>query len=209
MKTGTLASPDVVRRGVLHLRRSDEVLRNVIRRAGPCTLRPSRDRYALLVRSIISQQISVLAARTIRRRLLRLMPGGQLDAASVLRLTSDQLRTAGISRQKAEYLWDLSRQVADGQLNFRRIGQLGDDDVIAELVRVRGIGVWTAQMFLIFGLGRPDVFPADDLGVRSSIRDAWGLRQLPSNAEAAAIARPWSPFASIGTWYCWRSLDAG
>lgn len=206
-KHPTVSDPQLVRRGIAHLKRSDPALAGMIRRVGPFRLKPSKERYTLLVRSILSQQISVAAARTIRQRLINHMPGKRIRAEHVARLSTEQMRELGISKQKAGYLIDLSKHVLDGTLNFRRIAHLDDEAVIEELIQVRGIGRWTAQMFLIFGLGRVDVFPPDDLGVRAAIRNEYGLTETPSIADANEIGAAWSPYASIASWYCWRSLE--
>lgn len=161
----------------------------------------------MLVRSIVSQQISLGAARAIRARLeQRLAPEG-VTPESLLRAPIDELRAVGLSTQKIVYIRDLAEKVHDGTINLRTIGRLTDEQIIDHLTQVKGIGRWTAQMFLIFSLGRPDVFPEDDLGVRTAIRDRYGLADLPDRATCREIARPWRPFASIASWYCWRSLD--
>ena len=190
-----------------HLRAADPVMKAIIDAVGPYTLRFERDRFAMLVRSIVSQQISTSAARAIRKRLQELAGPQGLTAANLVRFSPDQLRSAGLSPQKAAYVADLAAQVADGTVNLRRIGRLPDEQVIEQLTQVKGIGRWTAQMFLIFSLGRPDVFPHDDLGVRTAIRDRYGLAGLPDKATSLAIATPWRPYASVASWYCWRSLD--
>jgi DNA-3-methyladenine glycosylase II len=193
--------------GVKHLRRADRVLRDVIDQVGPFTLRPRRDRFGMLVRSIISQQISTGAARSILARLEALAAPEGLTAASLARFSAADWRTAGVSPQKAGYVIDLANKASDGTLQLARIGRLDDEAVIEHLVQVKGIGRWTAQMFLIFSLGRLDVFPHDDLGVRAAIRTLYGLAELPTKDESHAIAAPWRPYASIGSWYCWRSLE--
>ena len=190
-----------------HLRAADPVMKAIIDAVGPYTLRFERDRFAMLVRSIVSQQISTSAARAIRKRLQELAGPQGLTAANLVRFNPDQLRSAGLSPQKAAYVADLAAQVADGTVNLRRIGRLSDEQVVEQLTQVKGIGRWTAQMFLIFSLGRPDVFPHDDLGVRTAIRDRYGLADLPDKATSLAIATPWRPYASVASWYCWRSLD--
>ncbi len=203
----TIGDKQLVQRGLRHLRKADATMGGIIKAVGGFKLKPSRDRYGMLVRSILSQQISVAAARTIRQRLVDQMPDGRLKASHIAGMTVDTLRTIGISRQKAGYLLDLSQQVQLGAVNFRRIGQLEDEAVIEELVRVKGIGRWTAQMFLIFALGRPDVFAPDDLGLRAAIRKHYGFDQMPTNVQALEIAECWSPFGSIASWYLWRSLE--
>jgi DNA-3-methyladenine glycosylase II len=190
-----------------HLRRQDPIMRKLIRAVGPFTLRPTRNRFGILVRSIISQQISTAAARNIRGRLdARLAPGG-LEPDNLACLGESDLRTVGLSRQKASYLLDLAEKTLDGTVRLDRIGRLKDDAVIEMLTQVKGIGRWTAEMFLIFSLGRLDVLPVDDLGVRSAIRNLYGLPELPDKKTCMELAAPWRPYASIGSWYCWRSLD--
>lgn len=179
----------------------------VIRRVGPCALRLRRDRFQTLVRSILSQQISGYAARAIRQRLEGLVAPERLTAANLAALSAEQMRSAGISAQKSAYLRSLAERVRDGELRLNTIGRLPDEAVIEQLVQVKGIGVWTAQMFLIFSLGRPDVLPWDDLGIRQAIRKLYGLAELPDKATSVRIAAPWRPYASIASWYCWRSLE--
>jgi DNA-3-methyladenine glycosylase II len=182
-------------------------MKAMIDAVGPYTLRFERDRFAMLVRSIISQQISTSAARAIRNRLMDLVGADGLTAGSLARYTTDELRSVGLSPQKASYVADLATKVKDGAVDLRQIGRLSDEAVVETLTQVKGIGPWTAQMFLIFSLGRPDVFPHDDLGVRTAIRDRYGLDDLPDKATSHSIAASWRPFASVASWYCWRSLD--
>jgi len=190
-----------------HLRSNDPVMKTIIREVGPCKLRPERDRFRMLVRSIISQQISTGAARSIRQRLEELTAPDGFTAASLKRFSPEQLRSAGVSPQKANYILDLAVKVQDGNVDLRQIGRFSDERVIEQLTTVKGIGRWTAQMFLIFSLGRLDIFPHDDLGVRSAIRDRYGLDELPDKEASCAIAEQWRPYASVASWYCWRSLD--
>jgi DNA-3-methyladenine glycosylase II len=182
-------------------------MKGVIRQVGPCGLRLSRDRFQMLVRSILSQQISGHAARAIRERLEALVAPEPLTPRNLAALSAEQLRAVGISAQKGAYLLSLAQKVRDGQLRLHTLGRLADEAVIEQLVQVKGIGVWTAQMFLIFSLGRPDVFPCDDLGVRQAIRKLYGLAELPDKETSTKIALPWRPYASIAVWYCWRSLE--
>ncbi len=189
-----------------HLKRSDPVMRGMIDDVGPCTLRPHRDRFGMLVRSIISQQISTSAARSIRERLVALVAPNAVTPESLLAFKIEQLRAVGLSPQKAAYMHDLALKASDGTVNLRTIGRRSDEEVIDQLIQVKGIGRWTAQMFLIFSLGRIDVFPHDDLGVRIAIRDRYGLVDLPDKQTSCKIAAAWSPYATIASWYCWRSL---
>jgi DNA-3-methyladenine glycosylase II len=174
---------------------------------GPFTLRFQRDRFGLLVRSIISQQISTAAALSIRKRLIELAGPDGLTAENLARFSTDEFRSVGLSLQKASYVADLAAKVNDGTVNLRQIGRLSDERVVETLTRIKGIGRWTAQMFLIFSLGRPDVFPHADLGVRTANRDRYGLDDLPDKATSLAIAEPWRPYASVASWYYWRTLD--
>jgi DNA-3-methyladenine glycosylase II len=190
-----------------HFKSSDPILASVVKQVGPVTFKPERDRFKLLVRSIISQQISTAAARTIRLRLEEyLKPAGVLPQI-MSGLSVEELRTVGISRQKASYMIDLAQKCSDGTVQLSRLGRKTDEQIIDELTQVKGIGRWSAQMFLIFGLGRLDVFPHDDLGVRTAIRHLYSLKELPKKDECLAIGERWRPYASLGSWYCWRFLE--
>jgi DNA-3-methyladenine glycosylase II len=192
---------------IAHLRASDPVMARVIGAVGPYTLKPSRHGFRMLVRSILSQQISMGAARSIRRRLEKHLGTTRFTAAMLAPLTPAELRTLGVSPQKAAYLLDLARKSVDGQIQFRRFHRLKDEEIIAELTQIKGIGRWTAQMFLIFSAGRVDVFPHEDLGVRTAIRNLYGLRDLPDRETSDRIAERWRPYCSVASWYCWRSLE--
>ena len=191
-----------------HLRRSDRVLRELVDRIGPCTLKPKRDRFATLAHSIVSQQVSGKAARAIYGR-LRDELDGRVTPAALARLTPDELRQIVVSRQKASYLLDLANQTQAGRVRFSRFGRMDDEQIIGELTQVRGIGRWTAQMLLIFSLGRIDVLPVDDFGIRTAAQRCYGLPELPRRPILESIAEPWRPFASVASWYLWRSLDNG
>ncbi len=199
--------PDLVRQGVGHLRRHDPVLRTVIDQVGPFALRLQGARFPMLVRSILSLQISGKAARSIEIRLRDRLRPRRVTPESILELTPDELRSVGVSPQKARSLHDLASRVAEGDVRLARMARMTDDEVIADLIQVRGIGVWTAQMFLMFSLGRPDVFPHDDFGIRSALKRLHGLPDLPDRQTAQQLARPWRPYATIASWYCWRSLE--
>ena len=200
-------SRENVQAALAHLRAADPMMGAVIRDVGPCTLRLERDRFAMLVRSIISQQISTQAARSIRQRLDALVAPERPSPENLLRLSDEELRAVGLSPQKVSYIRDLCERVADGRVTLKQIGRRSDEEIITELVQVKGIGRWTAQMFLIFSLGRLDVFPHDDLGVRVAIRDLYGLSDLPDKATSFEYAARWRPFSSIASWYCWRLGD--
>ena len=196
-----------INKALRHLRRADLVMGDLIKRAGKFSLKLRRDRFGTLVGSIISQQISTAAARSIRRKLENLVSPGKITAQKLALLSSQQLRSAGVSPQKAGYITDLTEKVQSRQIRLSQVGRWSDERVIEELVQVKGIGRWTAQMFLIFSLGRLDVFPHDDLGVRSAIRDLYQLKDLPDKEQSLKIAAPWHPYASVASWYCWRSRD--
>lgn len=200
-------TPQNISSAVRHLRRRDRVLRGVIERVGPCRMKLDRRRFRMLARSIIWQQISGLAARSIWKKLETLIDSPHVTPERLIKFTPEQLRTAGVSPQKADYLLDLSHKVLDGSVRLPRLTRLPDDDVIEELTQIKGIGVWTAQMFLMFSLGRLDVLPHQDLGIRTAIRNLYGLDDLPGKDECHEIARPWRPFATVACWYSWRSLE--
>lgn len=201
------SSPAEVRSAIRHLRRVDTTMDALIEQVGAYRLQPRRGRFAAIVRAIIGQQISTRAAASIYARLLELVDS-RMTADRLLALDAAQLRSAGVSPQKLVYLKDLAGKWSSGKVRHRRFARMTDEQVIDELVQVKGIGRWTAQMFLIFSLGRLDVFPPDDLGIRMAIRNLYGLSELPDRAAGEAIAEPWHPYASVASWYCWRSLDS-
>ena len=196
-----------VRKGLRMLCRNDAVLAGVVRSVGPFALKPDPGGYEILVRSILSQQISVAAARTIRGRLQALLPAGKLTAKNLDALSDDQLQSVGVSRQKQTYLRHLTSCTLDGTINFHRIAKESDDGAVAELIQVKGIGRWTAQMFLMFSLGRIDVFAPDDLGLRNAIERLYDLPEKPSRSELEQHADRWRPYRTIASWYLWRSLE--
>jgi len=196
-----------IERGVRHLRKSDPILREVIRRAGPYAMKLKRDRFQALVYSILAQQISGKAAAAMRKKLEDLAGPEGLTPRRISALSFEELRGAGLSRQKASYILDLAQRVHTGTLTLDRLARCSDDTVIESLIEVKGIGVWTAHMFLIFSLGRLDVLPHGDYGVRSAIQKLYGLEDLPDRETCHRIAERWRPYASIASWYCWRSLE--
>jgi DNA-3-methyladenine glycosylase II len=194
---------------VAHLRRADPVLARVIDSVGPFTLEPMSGSYRALARAIFFQQLAGLAARAIMKRVLDLLGTDDtrfFTPEEFLAATDKDLRTAGLSRQKLAYLRDLADKFASGQLREDEFAQLDDEKVIRRVISVKGIGRWTAEMFLIFSLGRPDVLPVDDLGVRRGFQVVYSLDELASPEQMRTIAEPWRPFRSVGTWYMWRSL---
>jgi DNA-3-methyladenine glycosylase II len=190
---------------IAHLRKRDRVLRKVIKAAGPCTLKPARDRFWMLVCSILSQQLSTKSAETIRNRVDGVLSARTPEA--IAKLSDAELRGCGVSPQKLGYLRHLCNSVLDGRVDLKKISRKPDADVIEELVQIKGIGVWTAHMFMMFSLGRPDVFPVGDLGIKVAIRDLYEFSEMPTDDEAHEIAAPWRPYATVASWYCWRSLD--
>ena len=192
---------------ISHLQKSDAKLGDVISRVGPFTLRPNSDRFAMLARSIVSQQVSTKAARAIWQRLEDLIAPDVVSAENLTRQTVEDLRAVGLSGQKVKYLLDLSAHVLDDRLKLKTIGRRKDAEIIEQLTAVKGIGEWTAHMFLIFSLGRMDILPHGDYGLRSALRILHNLEELPDKAASHRLAEPWRPYASVGTWYCWRMLE--
>ncbi len=199
-----------VRRAYAHLRAADPVVGGLIERHGPFRPRPSDDPYSALVRMILYQQLAGAAASAIERRWRSLYadPDATPSPEQILRTGDDEFRGAGVSRQKASYLRDLAASVQAGRLDWQRLDGLADEEVVADLTAVRGVGEWTAHMFLMFHLGRPDVLPVGDLGVRAGMRVAYGLDVAPTPARAREIGAPWAPYRSVGSWYMWRAVEA-
>ncbi|MBX3417423.1 MAG: DNA-3-methyladenine glycosylase 2 family protein [Pirellulaceae bacterium] len=195
-----------IRQAQVHLKANDPVMRDLIRKVGPFTLKTHKHPFQSLIRSIIAQQISVSAAKTIIGRVVERV-GEPLIADAIARLSVEELRELGVSQQKASYCLDLARHVLDGQVNLQQLNRRSDAEIIDELVQVKGIGVWTAQMFLIFCLGRLDVLPVDDLGIKNAVMQTYGLRKQPDAGRIQKLAQPWRPYASIASWYLWRSLE--
>jgi DNA-3-methyladenine glycosylase II len=192
------------------LMRRDPVLAAIIRQHGPCGLGAVRDHFdhfAMLVRAIVFQQLSTKAATTIHNRLMDCLPDGGPTPEGLVAVTDAQLRAAGISRQKAAYLRDLGAKVSGGVVPLEAIESLSDEEVITALTQVKGIGRWTAEMFLIFRLQRPDVLPVGDLGIQNAIQKAYRFRKKPTPERMRGLATMWQPYRSIACWYLWRSLD--
>jgi DNA-3-methyladenine glycosylase II len=201
--------PRGARRAVAHLTATDPILGEVIRRVGPfrLTRRTDGTHFDAVCRSIIYQQLSGKAAATIHGRVLGLF-GGRAPLPEELAATEDAtLRGVGLSRQKLSYLKDLAARVAAGDLPIESLHDLPDEDVIDALVRVKGVGRWTAQMFLMFRLGRPDVLPDLDLGIQKAIQRAYRLRKRPLPERVLKIGAPWAPYRTVASWYLWRSLE--
>jgi DNA-3-methyladenine glycosylase II len=191
------------------LREADPVLAALIEEHGPYEPRISPDPYSRLLTAILFQQLAGNAARAIMRRWLALYSddGRMPSPEEILATTEEQFRSAGVSKQKAGYMRDLALHIVEGRLELEHIDELSDEEVIQCLVAVKGIGVWTAHMFLMFHLGRPDVLPVGDLGMRNGMRIAYGLDATPTPAQAIEIGERWRPYRSLGSWYMWRAAE--
>jgi DNA-3-methyladenine glycosylase II len=192
-----------------HLRRADPVLRKIIDKVGPCTVTPRRDYFVVLCKAIFNQQLSTKVAATLFGRFRDLFPMRRPTPGLTIKMlkgsgAQSAMRACGLSRQKAKYLLDLARHFQDGEIPTRRLSTMDDEAVIESLTRVHGIGRWTAEMFLIFTLNRPDVLPVDDLGLREGVRDAYRLPKRPTPKEVIERGEIWRPYRSAATWYLWR-----
>jgi DNA-3-methyladenine glycosylase II len=196
-----------MRAAIRHLKTRDPVLAALIQRVGPYRIEFRDANFETLVRSIVFQQLSGKVARVIYGRLSGAIPSGQVTPEGILKLRPERMRHLGLSRQKTAYIRDLARQTAKGKIVFDALPELPDEEVIARLTTVKGIGVWTAHMFLIFALRRHNVLPTGDLGIRSAIKKVYGLPELPKPAEVEELARGWHPYCTVASWYLWRSLD--
>ena len=195
-----------MRKAVNHLKKSDPVLRAIIARVGPCRMEFGPAEFSSLAEAIVYQQLNGKAAVTIFNRFAALA-GDPLTPEGILKLSDEQLRSVGLSKQKSAYLKDLSAKTAAGLLDFSRLPELTDEEVIQHLTQVKGIGVWTAHMFLMFSLRRPNVLPTGDYGVQMAIKKHYKKRKLPKPKDMEKIARAWEPYRSVACWYMWRSLD--
>jgi DNA-3-methyladenine glycosylase II len=201
-------TPDDFARARRALMRRDPILSGIIRKHRHTTLvdMPPAEPFMALVRAITSQQLSTKASATILRRVLDLM-GGVLTPEALAVLEDDRLRQAGLSRQKTAYLRDLSAKVVSGELPLDALPLMSDDEVIAAITKVKGLGRWSAEMFLMFRLRRPDVLPVDDLGIVNAIQRAYGLRRKPKPDRIRKIGEVWRPYRTVACWYLWRSLE--
>jgi DNA-3-methyladenine glycosylase II len=202
-------TPEGYERARRHLMRRDPVLGAVIRATGPCGMadRQRTDHLSALVGAIVSQQLSTKAAATIFGRLVALFPDHHIaDAAAIAGQTDAQLRAAGLSGQKVSYLRDLSARILDGRLNLDELDSLPDEAVIERLTAVKGFGRWTAEMFLMFRLHRPDVLPAGDLGIVNAIQRLYKLRKRPDAKRILKMGDAWRPYRSVASWYLWQTL---
>ena len=195
-----------MKEAILHLRQSDPILSKIIDQVGDYRIEFREPDFETLVKSIVYQQLSGRVASVIFARLAK-AAGQPLTPASILKLRPSRMRTLGLSTQKTAYIRDLARHTRDKTVIFEDLSALSDEAVIERLTVVKGIGVWTAHMFLIFALRRNDILPTGDLGIRSAIRKAYGLAELPAPAQMEEIARQWRPYCTVASWYLWRSLE--
>ena len=191
-----------------HLAQSDPILAQVIAQVGDPQINRETDAWRALTSSIIGQQVSVHAARAIRNRFAAIETGRDFPSPQFVTNASDEtLRAVGLSRNKVLSIRDLARHISEGLIQFENFNSMSDEEIIAALIPVRGIGRWTAEMFLIFSLARPDVLAVDDLGLRNAMKKLYNLEEAPKPAQMREIAAPWKPFQSVASWYLWRSLD--
>jgi DNA-3-methyladenine glycosylase II len=196
-----------MRKAIIHLKKADPVMRAIIERVGAYRIEHREPSFETLVRSIVYQQLSGRVASVILGRLIAMVPDANVTPQAILKLTPARMRKAGLSKQKTAYIRDLARKTLKGHVKFETLVGLADHEVIEHLTQVKGIGVWTAHMFLIFALRRPDILATGDLGVRMAIRKAYQLEELPHPKQVEEMAAAWRPYASVAVWYLWRSLE--
>jgi DNA-3-methyladenine glycosylase II len=195
-----------MRQAINHLKKSDPVLRAIIERVGPCRMEFGEPVFHSLAEAIVYQQLNGKAAVTIFKRFAALA-GEPLTAEGIAKLTAEQMRSVGLSKQKSAYLRDMAERAIRGELSFTHLPEMTDEEVIKHLTQVKGVGVWTAHMFLIFTLKRQNILPTGDFGIRMAMKKHYHKRKLPNPVQMEKIARPWEPYRSIACWYLWRSLD--
>jgi DNA-3-methyladenine glycosylase II len=195
-----------MRHAVTHLKKSDPVLRAIIERVGPFRMEFGEPEFHSLAEAIVYQQLNGKAAVTIFKRFAALA-GEPLKPEGILALSDTQLRSVGLSKQKSSYLKDMAERAARGELDFSRLPEMTDEEVIKHLTQVKGVGVWTAHMFLMFTLRRPNVLPTGDFGIQMAIKKHYKKRKMPKPEQMEKIAKLWEPYRSVACWYLWRSLD--
>jgi DNA-3-methyladenine glycosylase II len=196
-----------MRKALNHLKKADPVLAAIIKKAGPYRVTYMEPVFQTLVRSIVYQQLNGKAAMTIFNRLTEAAKVTPLTPQAILKMRPKKMRKLGLSKQKTLYIRELAKFTRDGDIQFERLSEMEDAAIIETLTRVKGVGVWTVQMFLMFALQRPNVLPVGDLGVRAAMKKAYGLAELPKPDEMESIAAAWHPYRSIASWYLWRSLE--
>jgi DNA-3-methyladenine glycosylase II len=195
-----------MRQAINHLKKSDPVLRAIIERVGPCRMEFGEPVFHSLAEAIVYQQLNGKAAVTIFKRFAALA-GEPLTAEGIAKLTAEQMRSVGLSKQKSSYLRDMAERAIRGELSFTHLPEMTDEEVTKHLTQVKGVGVWTAHMFLIFTLKKENILPTGDFGIRMAMKKHYHKRKLPNPVQMEKIARPWEPYRSIACWYLWRSLD--
>ena len=196
-----------MRKAINHLKKADPVMAAIIAKTGPYRMQYREPVFQTLVRSIVYQQLSGKAALTIFNRLAEAAKVNPMTPEAILKLRPQKMRTLGLSKQKTVYIRELARLTRDGEVQFERLPEMEDAVIIETLTRVKGVGVWTVHMFLMFALKRPNVLPVGDLGVRAAIKKAYGLSEMPKPQDMERIAAAWHPYCSIASWYLWRSLE--
>ncbi len=195
-----------MRRAIVHLKKADPVLAEIIKKVGPYRINYDEPAFASLAEAIVYQQLHGKAAATIFKRLTDLT-GLPLTPEGILKLSDEQMRAVGLSKQKLSYLRDLAAKTHAGELDFLKLPDMTDEEVIKHLTQIKGIGVWTAHMFLMFSLRRPDVLPTGDLGIQMAVKKHYRKRKLPKPSDMEKIAKCWSHYRSVACWYLWRSID--
>jgi DNA-3-methyladenine glycosylase II len=195
-----------MRRAILHLKKADPILADIIERVGPYRINYDEPSFASLAEAIVYQQLHGKAAATIFKRLTD-VAGLPLTPEGILKLSEQQMRAVGLSKQKLSYLRDLAAKTQSREVDFLKLPDLPDEEVIKHLTRIKGIGVWTAHMFLMFSLRRSDVLPTGDLGIQMAVKKHYRKRKLPKPKDMEKIAKCWSPYRSVACWYLWRSMD--
>jgi DNA-3-methyladenine glycosylase II len=195
-----------MRKAIFHLKKSDPVMRAIIERVGPYRMEFGEPTFHSLAESILYQQLNGKAAETIFKRFTD-AAGTPLTPEGILKLTEQEMRAVGLSKQKTSYLRDLAAKTQSGLLNFEKLLDMEEAEVIEHLTQVKGVGVWTAHMFLMFTMRRPDVLPTGDYGIQMAIKKHYRKRKLPKPKDMEKIAKAWSPYRSIACWYLWRSMD--
>ncbi|HXY04229.1 MAG TPA: DNA-3-methyladenine glycosylase [Terriglobales bacterium] len=195
-----------MRAAILHLKKCDPVLRAIIERVGSFRMEYGLPEFHSLAEAILYQQLNGKAAATIFKRFTALT-GDPLTPEGISKLTDEQMRSVGLSKQKSSYLRDMAERALNGQLDFSRLHEMSDEEVIKHLTQVKGVGVWTAQMFLMFTLKRPNILPTGDFGIQMAIKKHYNKRKPPKPLHMEKIARPWEPYRSIACWYLWKSMD--
>jgi len=196
-----------MRKAINHLKKADPVMAAIIQKAGPYRAKYMEPVFQTLVRSIVYQQLSGKAAMTIFNRLAEAAEVTPLTPEAILKMRPQKMRKLGLSKQKTIYIRELAKLTRAGDIQFERLREMEDAAIIETLTRVKGVGVWTVQMFLMFALQRPNVLPVGDLGVRAAMKKAYGLAELPKPQEMESIAAAWHPYRSVASWYLWRSLE--